>query len=184
MNLLLDLSKNATRTCIFDTALANMACADRRAANETRKGTFLEKKHCKNLFEIFSAIEASPLDANVKSDAKAVYRILAEAESTVHGRTVEETHFHEVGNAGALANTLAICQAINLIGPDEVHATPVQIGSGSIICAHGRIDIPAPATRVILDRGNIPIASYRLQGELCTPTSAALILHFVGSFLS
>ena len=109
---------------------------------------------------------------------RAVYRILAEAEAAAHGCTVEETHFHEVGNGEALRNVLAICLAVEALDPDEIAATRVQTGSGTVRCAHGELPIPAPATAAIIARG-IPTCERKLEGERCTPTSAAVILHFV-----
>ena len=96
----------------------------------------------------------------------------------VHGCTVEETHFHEVGNGEALRNVLAICLAVEALDPDEIAATRVQTGSGTVRCAHGELPIPAPATAAIIARG-IPTCERKLEGERCTPTSAAVILHFV-----
>ena len=91
---------------------------------------------------------------------------------------MEETHFHEVGNGEALRNVLAICLAVEALDPDEITATRVQTGSGTVRCAHGELPIPAPATAAIIARG-IPTCERKLEGERCTPTSAAVILHFV-----
>jgi len=99
----------------------------------------------------------------------------------VHGVPVEQTHFHEVGNAEAVQNVLAICLAMNRLMPAKVTATPVQTGSGKVQCAHGLLDIPAPATAAILARG-IPTCADKVEGEQCTPTSAAIIAHFVEEF--
>ena len=101
---------------------------------------------------------------------------LGEVNAT--GCTVEETHFHEVGNGEALRNVLAICLAVEALDPDEIAATRVQTGSGTVRCAHGELPIPAPATAAIIARG-IPTCDRKLEGERCTPTSAAVILHFV-----
>ena len=100
------------------------------------------------------------------------------AAATAHGCAVEETHFHEVGNGEALRNVLAICLAVEALDPDEITATRVQTGSGTVRCAHGELPIPAPATAAIIARG-IPTCERKLEGERCTPTSAAVILHFV-----
>ena len=133
--------------------------------------------------QVLEAAEAATIDAldaseRAKDDMRAVYRILAEAEATAHGCAVEETHFHEVGNGEALRNVLAICLAVEALDPDEITATRVQTGSGTVRCAHGELPIPAPATAAIIARG-IPTCERKLEGERCTPTSAAVILHFV-----
>ena len=112
---------------------------------------------------------------------RAVYRILAEAEASVHGCAVDETHFHEVGNGEAVRNVCAVCLAVEALAPERIAATPVQVGSGTVTCAHGELHIPAPATAAILAAG-IPVCTERLDGERCTPTSAALIKHFVDEF--
>ena len=116
----------------------------------------------------------------VKNDLHEVYEILAKAEAKVHGCKVEETHFHEVGNANGIRNALAICAAFYVIAPQSVTATAIQPGEGEIECAHGVLSLPAPATAAIIE--GLPLAQTRLQGERVTPTSAALIKHFVTSF--
>ena len=112
---------------------------------------------------------------------RGVYAILAEAEASVHGCSVEETHFHEVGNASGIRNALAICTAFYVLAPTRITATPVQTGQGTVQCAHGLMDIPAPATAAILE--GIPRATPALEGELCTPTSAAIIKQYVQEFV-
>ena len=86
-----------------------------------------------------------------------------------------------MGNGEALRNVLAICLAVEALDPDEVVATRVQTGEGTVMCAHGELAIPAPATAAIIARG-IPVRERTLPGERCTPTSAAVILHFVDRF--
>ena len=111
-----------------------------------------------------------------------MYRILAQAEAQVHGCAIEETHFHEVGLGMTVREILGMCAAIEQIGPGKVIASRVQVGSGKIECAHGVLDIPAPATAAILERYRIPLAEPRLEGELCTPTSAAFIARYVEEY--
>lgn len=124
-----------------------------------------------------SHIQAS--DA-VKANIHAVYNCIAQAESTVHGVPMEEIHFHEVGSLDALADVAAVCFLMERLGNPVVYASPVHVGSGHVSCAHGILPVPAPATAEIL-RG-IPIYGGQIQGELCTPTGAALLKHFVTSF--
>jgi uncharacterized protein (DUF111 family) len=137
--------------------------------------------HCHGFPEVVQAIEAQELDAAVRADAVEVYRLLNGAEAQVHGCSPDETHFHEVGNHEAIANVLAICLAIHELAPQRIVATPVQAGRGKVQCAHGLLDIPAPATAAILAQG-IPVALEKREGEWCTPTSAAIIKHFVNEF--
>lgn len=116
----------------------------------------------------------------VKEDAIAVYKLIAEAESHAHGRPVEEVHFHEVGAMDAVADIVGVCLAIYKLAPEQIVASPVHVGYGQIHCAHGILPIPAPATAYILK--GIPIYGGRIEGELCTPTGAALLKHFAQSF--
>ena len=117
----------------------------------------------------------------VKKDIRAVYAIIADAESRVHGVPVSEIHFHEVGTMDALADVTAVCLLMDRIHPDQVIASPVHVGSGTVHCAHGILPVPAPATQLILQ--DVPIYSRQeIRGELCTPTGAAVLKYFVTSF--
>ena len=109
-----------------------------------------------------------------------VYRLIAEAESKAHGEPVELVHFHEVGALDAVADITAVCLLIELLAPDEITASPVCVGFGSVKCAHGVLPVPAPATAHIL--GGVPIYAGSIEGELCTPTGAALIKRFAQRF--
>lgn len=116
----------------------------------------------------------------VRADVLAVYELLAEAESRVHGVPVEEIHFHEVGTMDALADITAFCMLIRELSPDRILASPIHVGSGTVRCAHGILPVPAPATALLLR--DLPIYGGTVKGELCTPTGAALLRHFVESF--
>lgn len=116
----------------------------------------------------------------VRRDVLAVYDLLAQAESQVHGVPMEQIHFHEVGTLDAVADITAVCLLMRLLNPARILASPVHVGSGQVHCAHGILPVPAPATALLL-RG-IPIYSGSIHGELCTPTGAALLRHFVQSF--
>lgn len=116
----------------------------------------------------------------VARDVLAVYGALAQAESQVHGVPVEEIHFHEVGTMDAVADVTAVCLLMHTLAPGEVYASPVHVGSGRVRCAHGILPVPAPATVLLLE--GIPTYGGEIQGELCTPTGAALLRHFVGGF--
>ena len=116
----------------------------------------------------------------VRSDALHVYRLIAEAESQVHGRPVADIHFHEVGTLDAIADVTAFCLLTERIKPDRIIASPVHVGSGTVRCAHGVLPVPAPATAYLLK--DVPIYGGEIKGELCTPTGAALLRHFVTQF--
>lgn len=117
----------------------------------------------------------------VKKDILAVYQIIAEAESKVHNTTIDNIHFHEVGTMDAIADISATCFLIDKLKVDKIIASPIHVGKGTVKCAHGILPVPAPATALILK--DIPIYSKEeINGELCTPTGAALLKHFVSEF--
>lgn len=115
-----------------------------------------------------------------KADALAVYKIIAEAESAVHGVPVTEIHFHEVGAMDAVADITAVCLLMDRLAPERVVVSPVHVGSGQVRCAHGVLPVPAPATAYLL-RG-VPAYGGSVRGELCTPTGAALLTQFASEF--
>ena len=134
----------------------------------------------RHLSDIEAIVHGLPLPEDVKENVIAVYRTIAEAESKVHGRPVEEVHFHEVGAMDAVADVTAVCLLMHEIAPDETVVSPVHVGSGTVRCAHGILPVPAPATELIL-RG-CPVYGGSIQGELCTPTGAALLVRFADRF--
>lgn len=137
--------------------------------------------HHTSVAEITEFIDTVPLADVVKDNAKAVYTHIAEAESRVHGHPIENIHFHEVGSLDALADVLSVCELMHELAPERVLASPVNVGSGFVKCAHGVLPVPAPATELIL-RG-VPIYSGQIKSELCTPTGAALLKHFAEAFV-
>lgn len=116
----------------------------------------------------------------VHEDVKSVYELIARAESRVHGVSMEHIHFHEVGSMDAVADITAVCLLMHELQIEKVIASPVHVGSGTVRCAHGILPVPAPATAEILK--GIPFYSGGIKTELCTPTGAALLKHFVHSF--
>ncbi|MCR5673247.1 MAG: nickel pincer cofactor biosynthesis protein LarC, partial [Lachnospiraceae bacterium] len=130
--------------------------------------------------DITAAIDALEVSDKVKRNAKAVYDIIAEAESIAHSVPVCEIHFHEVGNADAIADVISSCVLFDMLSVDRIIATPVCVGFGKVRCAHGIIPVPAPATANILK--GIPVYAGKIEGELCTPTGAAIVKHFVNEF--
>ncbi|QEY34976.1 nickel pincer cofactor biosynthesis protein LarC [Caproiciproducens galactitolivorans] len=129
---------------------------------------------------IKSLIAQLPVPEKVREDALAVYRKIGEAEAHVHGVTLEQIHFHEVGTLDAVADVVGCCLLFYLLGADEITASPVHVGSGFVRCAHGLLPVPAPATARLLT--GVPIYSGQIRGELCTPTGAALLRHFATRF--
>jgi uncharacterized protein (TIGR00299 family) protein len=130
--------------------------------------------------EIAALLARLPVSPAVREHAAAVYRLIADAEAAVHGRPVEKIHFHELGQMDAVADVVGVAMLLERLGPETVVASPVHVGAGHVHTAHGILPVPAPAT-VRLLRG-IPCLAGNIQGELCTPTGAALLRHFVAEF--
>lgn len=137
--------------------------------------------HERGFPEIAALIDTLPLSETVRQNALAVYRSIAEAEARVHNKPLSQVHFHELGSLDALADVTAFCMLIEKLSPDKIFASPVHVGSGQVKCAHGILPVPAPATAELL-RG-IPSYGGEIQGELCTPTGAALLRRFVQDFI-
>lgn len=134
----------------------------------------------RSMSDIGKIVTDLPLSSKVKEDILAVYGLIAEAESHVHGVPVTEIHFHEVGTMDAIADITAVCYLMEKLSPEKVVISPVHVGSGQVRCAHGILPVPAPATAYILR--DIPIYGGTIRGELCTPTGAALLKHFATDF--
>lgn len=133
-----------------------------------------------SLHSISHIVSHMDIKDTTKERIMKVYRLIAEAESEVHNRPVDEIHFHEVGSLDAVADIAGVCILMDMINPDEVCVSSVHTGSGHVHCAHGILPVPAPATARIL-RG-VPVYGGEVEGELCTPTGAALLKVFADSF--
>ena len=136
--------------------------------------------HHTSITEVREFISSLDLPVDVITDALSVYDLIAAAEAHVHGHPMENIHFHEVGSLDAMADVVSVCYLMHELKPEKVFASPVHVGSGTVHCAHGELPVPAPATQEILT--GIPIYSADIRGELCTPTGAALLRHFVSEF--
>jgi len=130
--------------------------------------------------EVEAIIEQSDLDEPVKRQASAVFRRLAEAEAKVHGVGLEQVHFHEVGAVDALVDVVGTCAGLWRLGVSRVAASPVAVGHGYVSAAHGRLPVPAPATAELLK--GVPLRDCDEEGELTTPTGAALLVTLAESF--
>lgn len=134
-----------------------------------------------SLGNIINLIESLPLSEAVKKNAKAVYLLVAEAEAHAHDTEIEKVHFHEVGAMDAVVDIVGVCMAIEKLGVEQIICSPICTGFGEVKCAHGILPVPTPATTQLL-RG-IPVYAGRYEGEMCTPTGAALLKHFVNRFI-
>jgi len=140
-----------------------------------------EPHHRHNSYhDIEHLINSLNINDAVKKNALEVYKLIADAESRAHGVAVDKIHFHEVGDADAVADIVGVCMLMDELAPELILSSPVNLGGGHVRCAHGLLPVPAPATADILR--NIPVYSDSVDGELCTPTGAALLKHFVKDF--
>lgn len=136
--------------------------------------------HGASMHDIRHVIDAAGISENVKKNAVEVYECIAQAESMVHGKSADEIHFHEVGSKDAMADVIGCCMLIDIIGADRIVVSPVTTGFGNVRCAHGILPVPAPATALILN--DVPLRAGSIEGELCTPTGAALVKHYADEF--
>ena len=136
--------------------------------------------HHTSMAEIEHIINGLKIPSEVKKDVIEVYKLIAEAESNVHGLPVTDIHFHEVGTMDAVVDITATALLIHKTGAQKICASSINVGSGHVHCAHGILPVPAPATAYILK--DLPVYSGHITGELCTPTGAALLKHFVTGF--
>ncbi|AKB42571.1 nickel pincer cofactor biosynthesis protein LarC [Methanosarcina vacuolata] len=138
-----------------------------------------EKEPVRTYPEILDVVKAAKLPSGVEASALDIFSKLAEAEASVHGQTdLEKLHFHEVGQSDALADIIGSSAAIYSLNCDSVYCTPINVGSGTIECAHGVLPVPAPATLELLKKGKFYFRGGAEQKELLTPTGAAILAHF------
>jgi uncharacterized protein (DUF111 family) len=130
-----------------------------------------------SILEKISSLDLSDI---VKKHAEGICRAIAAAESTVHRTDMEQIHFHEVGSVDALIDVVGSSLAIEMLGVDEIQASPVCVGNGTVRCAHGVLPVPAPATAEIIK--GMPVYCSSFDGELLTPTGAAILKYFVETF--
>jgi len=136
-------------------------------------------KH-RHLHHILDMIGAAPLTARAKQNASNVFQRLGEAEAAVHGVEIRKVHFHEVGAADSIADIVGTCVALDLLDIEELHVSPVNVGSGTVETEHGTLPVPAPATARLLE--GKPIYARGPELELTTPTGAALAATLAASF--
>lgn len=140
-----------------------------------------EPEHAhRHLHHIEAMIEGSGLSPRQRELALKIFHKLAQAEAKVHGSTIEKVHFHEVGAVDSIADIVGSAIAWDLLGVDRIVCAPVPTGTGFVEIAHGRCSIPAPATAELLQR--VPLAASNIEGELTTPTGAAIVAAMVDEF--
>jgi hypothetical protein len=134
----------------------------------------------RKLSHIESLIGDSGLSSAVKQQAVAIFRRLAEVEGKLHGKTPEEVHFHEVGAVDAIVDVVGACVGMEMLEISELVSSPLNVGGGRVQAAHGTLPVPAPATAELLI--SVPTYSSGVEGELVTPTGAAIVSTLAKSF--
>ena len=137
------------------------------------KTNYDEEKSHRHLSDIERIIESSNLSDSTKRRSQQVFQSLAEAEARVHGIDVEKVHFHEVGAMDAIIDVVGACVGFELLGVEKFVCSKIHTGSGFVEIAHGKYPVPPPAVTELLK--GIPMYSTEIEGELITPTGAAII---------
>lgn len=136
--------------------------------------------HHRSLKRIERMIDESRLSDRVRQTARAIFRRLGEAEARIHGIPVESVHFHEVGAIDSIVDIVGTCIGLEALGIEKLICSPIHVGSGTFTCAHGTYPVPGPATAELLK--GAPIYSGEIEGELMTPTGAAIISELASGY--
>lgn len=167
-------------TCGLTCTKARVIC---NGEEEKPGGHHLSHKHShRTLFDVEEIIDSLNVSECVKKNTKEIYGIIAAAEAKVHGREVSQVHFHELGMMDAIADITVCVFLLDKLNPDRIISSPINVGKGTVKCAHGIMPVPAPATAEIL-RG-VACYSSQTEGELCTPTAAAILKYYSDDFTS
>jgi len=161
----------AMASVVADPAFSRVTrCGIAAVRVETRSGP----AH-RGLAEVIGRVEAAEASPATIERAKRVFQRIADAEESVHGHA---PHFHEVGADDAIADVIGACTALESLKVDAVAVMPLALGSGEVVAAHGRMPVPAPATLAVLKDSGLDTVFGGGEGELCTPTGAALLAEF------
>ena len=133
-----------------------------------------------SLKEIASFIERSALTSEGKGRAIHMFERLAAAESAIHGTPLESVHLHEVGALDSIVDIVGAVYGLEVLGADRVVSSPLNVGSGTVTCAHGVFPVPAPATARLLE--GVPVYAGEVRMEMVTPTGALLVTEYAGAY--
>ncbi len=134
----------------------------------------------RSLSTIKHLIESSTLSEKVKQNSLTIFQRIGEAEAKIHGVDIESVHFHEVGAVDSIVDIIGACIGLEALGIEKIISSPLHVGYGTFTCAHGTYPIPGPAATEIL-RG-VPIYAKEIEGELVTPTGAAIVATLASEF--
>lgn len=176
-----DATKNTVKNTMKDTTTAS--AKDVTENTTANVATASQEHHVHNDYSsILDRIHSLSLPDTIKKDAAAIYHLISSAEAKVHGTSIQQIHFHEVGTLDALADVVGCALLIHCIAPEQILSTPIHVGNGFVRCAHGILPVPAPATAELLK--DVPYYTGSVTGELCTPTGAAILKYYVSRFCS
>lgn len=155
----------------------NLAAFHDKGIRGSRFSVMLDEQEqpARHLPEIIALLNAAALPSRAREHAVTIFRCLAEAEAAVHGTAVEEVHFHEVGAVDAIIDIMGAALAIEELGITRLYASALPLSNGYVQMAHGLIPVPAPATLEILRRVAAPWKPSAGEGEMVTPTGAAIL---------
>ena len=144
--------------------------------HDTEESQHMHHHHhdTRNLNDITKIIQAGQLSSGAKDLALKIFQILAEAEAAVHGKTLEEIHFHEVGAVDSIVDIVAVAVCIDNLSPSGIVISALTDGKGQIRCQHGLIPVPVPAVTAIAMQNDLTLNISDVEGELVTPTGAAI----------
>jgi uncharacterized protein (TIGR00299 family) protein len=134
----------------------------------------------RGLIDIRKIISAAGILASAKKTANAIFEALGAAEAKIHNTTIESVHFHEVGAVDAMVDIVCAAVGAEALGADEIICSPLNVGGGTVKCAHGTFPVPVPATVELLK--DVPVYSSGVQAELVTPTGAAIVKTLASRF--
>jgi len=139
-----------------------------------------EEKKERTLEDILSILDKSKLEEMVKEPSRAIFTKLASVEAKIHGKDVQEIHFHELGGLDTIIDVVGAVAGVNYLGVEKVYSSSLPVGKGFVKCSHGILPVPAPATLELLKE--IPVYGSDIEAELVTPTGAAVISNLAENF--
>ncbi len=139
-----------------------------------------EGKKERTLKDILSILDKSKLEEKIKERSQAVFIRLANAEAKIHGKSVQEVHFHELGGLDTIIDVVGAVAGMKYLGIEKVYSSSLPLGRGFLKCSHGTLPVPAPATLELLK--GVPVYGSNIEAELVTPTGAAIISTLAENF--
>ncbi|MBN2350727.1 MAG: nickel pincer cofactor biosynthesis protein LarC [Bacteroidales bacterium] len=163
----------------------NISPGQRKGITGTRVDVLVEDHHehhvHRHLKDIRQIISDSELSESVKNRSLNIFLRIAEAEAKIHGKSIDEIHFHEVGAIDSIVDITGAAICFDFLKPDKIYSSTIEVGGGFVKCAHGTFPVPAPATTEILK--NLPLKKGAVQFETTTPTGAAILAEYADKFI-